>query len=75
VGELKIPSKLIIVVELTMEDIKCHVRIQSDLSAVVTSKNDLRQNYALACLLFNVAVEKIVRDTDIETTDAMLSRV
>jgi hypothetical protein len=33
-GKLEIPSKLIRMVKLTMEDTKSHVRIQSDLSAV-----------------------------------------
>jgi sorting nexin-29 len=61
-GELKIPSKLI-----RIEDSKTHVRVQSDLSAVVTSKNGLRQGDTLACLLFNIALEKTVRDADIQT--------
>jgi sorting nexin-29 len=54
-------------VKLTVEDNKSLVRIQTDLSAVVTSKNDPRQGDALACLLFNIALEKTVRDSDIQT--------
>jgi sorting nexin-29 len=72
VGELKIPGKLIRVVKLTVEDTKFHVRIKSDLTAVVIYKNGLRRSDALACLLSNIALEKIVRDIDIETNDAVL---
>jgi sorting nexin-29 len=66
-GKLKIPSKLIRMVKLRMEDTKSHVKIQSDLSAVATSKNGLRQGDVLACLLFNIGLEKIVRDVNIRT--------
>jgi hypothetical protein len=48
-------------VKLTMEDTKSHVRIQSDLSAVATSQNGLRQGDVPACLLFNIGLEKIVK--------------
>jgi hypothetical protein len=63
--ELKIPIKHIRMVKLTMENNKSHVRIQLDLSA--TYKNSFRQGDALVFLLFNVALENTVRDTDIQT--------
>jgi hypothetical protein len=66
-GELTIFNKFTRMVKLTMEDTKSHVRIQPDLSAVVTSKNGLGQGDALAYLLFNIALEKIVGDADIQT--------
>jgi sorting nexin-29 len=59
-------------VKLTMEDIKSHLRIQSDLSAVVTSMNGLGQGDALVCLLFNIALQKIAKDADILTNDKIL---
>jgi hypothetical protein len=46
-------------VKLTMGDTRSHVRTQSDVSAVVASKNGHRQGDALTCLLFNIALEKI----------------
>jgi sorting nexin-29 len=66
-GEMKILNNFIRMLKLTVGYTKSHARIQSELSAVVTSKNDLRQGDALACLLFNIALEKIVRDVDIKT--------
>jgi hypothetical protein len=65
-GKLKISSKLIRMVKLTMENTKSHVRIQSDLSAVATSKNGLRQGDVLTCLHFHIGLKKIVRDVNIQ---------
>jgi len=42
-----------------MENTKSQVRIQSDLSDSVTTKKGLRQGDSLACLLFNLAFEKV----------------
>jgi hypothetical protein len=49
-----------------MENTKSQVRIQSDLSDPITAKKGLRQGDSLACLLFNLALEKVVRDTGIQ---------
>jgi hypothetical protein len=70
-GEPKLPSKLIRVVKLTMGDTKSHVGMRSDLSAVITSKNGLRQGDALPCLLFNIVLDKLERDADIQTSDTV----
>jgi len=43
------------------------VRIQSDLSDSMTTKKGLRQDDSLACLLFNLAMEKVVRNAGIQT--------
>jgi sorting nexin-29 len=57
-----------------MKDPESHIRIQSDISAVVTPKNGLRQGDALACLLFNIVLEKIVRDAVIQTNGTILCK-
>ena len=65
--ELGIPYKLISLVKATMDNSQCRVRIQKDLSDIFTVKNGLRQGDSLACLLFNIALEKVVREAGIQT--------
>ena len=61
-GEMNIPQKLIALVKATMNNTQCRVKIQNRLSAPINIKNGIWQGDALACLLFNVALEKVVRD-------------
>jgi sorting nexin-29 len=66
-SEFKIPHKLIRLTRMTMEHTKSQVRIQSDLSDPITTKKGLRQGDSLACLLFNLALEKVIRNAGIQT--------
>jgi hypothetical protein len=61
-GELNIPQNLIALVKATMNNTQCRLKIQNKFSAPIHIKNGIRQGDALACLLFNVALEKVVRD-------------
>ena len=67
-GEFNIPNKLVRLTRTTMENTKSQVRIQSDLSDSILTKKDLRQGDSLACLLFNLALEKDVRNAGIQTS-------
>jgi len=50
-----------------MENTQSQVRIQCDLlSDVITTKKGLRQGDSLACLRFNLALEKVVRNAGIQ---------
>jgi hypothetical protein len=49
-----------------MENAKSQVRIQSDLSGSIIKKKGLRQGDSLACLLFSLALEKVVRNARIQ---------
>jgi hypothetical protein len=60
--ELNVPRKLIALVKATMNNTKCRVKIQKRLLEPITVKNGVRQGDALACLLFNIALEKVIRD-------------
>ena len=66
-GEFNIPNKLIRITRMTMENTKSQVRIQSDISDPITTKKGLRQGDPLACLLFILALEKVIRDAGIQT--------
>jgi hypothetical protein len=68
-----IPRKLIKLVQMTMAKAECLVTIQSYLSESLNVKNGLRQGDALACPLFNIALEKVVRESNIQTRVTLFS--
>ena len=66
-SEFNIPNKLIRLTRMTMANMKRQIRIQSDLSDPITTKKGVRQGDSLACLLFNLALEMVVRKAGIQT--------
>jgi sorting nexin-29 len=50
-------------VKATMENSQCQVKVHSELSRPLEVMNWLRQGDSLACLLFNLALEKLIRDS------------
>jgi sorting nexin-29 len=48
-----------------MEGTTAKVKVQNELSESFRIRNGLRQGDALACILFNTALEKIIRDANI----------
>jgi hypothetical protein len=70
-SEFNIPNKLIRLTRMTMENTKSQVRIQSDLSDPITMKKCLRQGDSLACLLFNLTLEMVVRKAGIQTNETI----
>ena len=73
-NEFDIPDKLVKLISLTLTDTKMRVKIQGDLSEPVDIENGVRQGDALACLLFNIALEKIIRDSKINTRSTIFSK-
>jgi sorting nexin-29 len=65
--ELGIQSKLIRLVKTTMTNVQGPVQIQSHLLEPISTTHGVRQGDALACLLFNIALEKVVWDLGIQT--------
>jgi sorting nexin-29 len=66
--ELNTPQKLTALVKTTMNNTQCQVQIQKKLSEPINTKNGVQQGDALACLLFNVALEKVIRYAAVNTT-------
>jgi sorting nexin-29 len=46
--------------------VKCRIKLQGQLSEPFFTQRGLRQGDALACLLFNIALEKVITDSGIE---------
>jgi sorting nexin-29 len=65
--ELGFPSKYIRLVKTTMSNVQCSVQIQSHLSDPIFTTCGMRQGDALACLLFNKTLEKVIWDLGIQT--------
>ena len=66
-NEFGIRVKLIKLVMTAMEVSQCQIEIQSDLLEPLQITNGVRQGNSLSCLLFNIALEKVVRDAGIQT--------
>ena len=64
--EMNIPQKMIALFKATMNKTQCQVMIQNSLSEPINVKNGFRQGDALACLLFNITLEKVIRDAAVE---------
>jgi sorting nexin-29 len=69
--EFGIPPKLITMVKTTMTNVQCSIRIQSHLSEPICTTCGVRQGDALACLLFNIALEKVIWDSGIQTRETI----
>jgi len=67
VKEMNITQKLIALVKATMNNTQCRVKIQNKLSEPINIVYGVRQGDALACLLFNTASEKVIRDAAVNT--------
>jgi sorting nexin-29 len=52
---------------INLREIRSQIRIQSTLSEPLPIRNGVHQGDALACLLFNIALEKVIRDVQINT--------
>lgn len=72
--EFKIPTKLVNLTGMTFKTVKCRIKIMSHLSEPFYTEKGLRQGDSLSCLLFNLALEKAVRDAEINTSGTILQR-
>jgi sorting nexin-29 len=63
--EFGLPLKLARLTQATMEGTTAKVKVQNELSESFHIQNGLMQEDALACILFNTALEKIIRDTNV----------
>jgi hypothetical protein len=59
---------------MTMKTVQCSVKIQNDISEQFETSNGLRQGDALACLLFNVVLEKVMRDASIMNSGTIYNK-
>lgn len=72
--ELGIPEKLVNLTKMTMQRVNCQIKIRDDTSEPFQAMNGLRQGDALSCLLFNIALEKSIRDSKVNTSGTLFNK-
>jgi hypothetical protein len=72
--ELGIPLKLVNLTKTTKRNVKCKVRIQNNPLPSLQSHHGLRQGGGLACVLFNLALGKVIRDASMETKGTTVNK-
>ena len=63
-----IPAKLIWQVRMTMTNVTCQVKVDGKLSRPFATSKGLHQGDGLACLLFNLTLERAIRDSRVKTS-------
>jgi hypothetical protein len=64
----KIPNKVVHLTEAILRRVTCSVKIYNDVSESFTTQRGVRQGDALTCVLFNLALEKVIQNAGIEKT-------
>lgn len=72
--EFGIPIYLVNLVRMTLLGVISKVKIGGDTSRAFTASRGFRQDGALYCVLFNLAIEKVIRDSKIATTGNILNK-
>lgn len=72
--EIGIPLKLVSLTRMTLTKTISAVRVQTDISEPFETFNGLRQGDALSCVLFNIVLDKCIRDSQIETTGTIYQK-
>ncbi|GFX08278.1 reverse transcriptase domain-containing protein [Trichonephila clavipes] len=72
--EFKIPKKLVNLTKATLKNVRCRIKIQKYLSEPFTTERGLRQGDLLACLLFNLVLEKCIRDSGLDRSGTLWNR-
>ncbi|GFX55353.1 reverse transcriptase domain-containing protein [Trichonephila clavipes] len=62
--EFEIPEKLVNLTKATLKNVRCRIKIQKYLSEPFTTERGLCQGDSLVCLLFNLVLEKCIRDRE-----------
>ncbi|GBM93960.1 hypothetical protein AVEN_106928-1 [Araneus ventricosus] len=72
--EFNIPTKLVNLTKASLSNVRCRVKIRNHLSESFTAERGLRQGDSLACLLFNLALEKCIRVSGLDRRSTLWNR-
>lgn len=73
--ELEIPEKLVNLAKMTLNGVKCKIKLGTNLSeCFFFTEKGLKQGDSLSCLLFNIALEKAIRDSGIQTRSTIFQK-
>ncbi|XP_062703839.1 uncharacterized protein LOC134286265 [Aedes albopictus] len=68
------PGKLTRLIKATMDGVQNCVRVSGELSSSFESRRGLRQGDGLSCLLFNIALEGVVRRAGLNSQGTILTK-
>jgi sorting nexin-29 len=74
VRDMGIPAKFIRLTKLTMTNNSAMDKLRNELSREFDIKEGVIQGDPLACLLFNISLEKVIRDAEIETRGTIFNK-
>jgi sorting nexin-29 len=69
-----IPAKIVRLIKMTMQESKAQVRIGGDLTDEFPVNNGLKQGDGLAPILFNFALEHIIRQLPVDTNSSLVNK-
>lgn len=67
------PPHLIELTKETLKHVECRIKVQNKISSPFNTHTGLRQGDPLSCLLFNIALEKAIRESGIRTKYTILN--
>lgn len=69
--ELQISPKITRMIKAVMAKTICKVKVQNELSKPFDITRGIRQGNGLACILFNLALEKVIRQSGVNRGDTI----
>jgi hypothetical protein len=69
-----IPMKLVKLTRAALKSVRSRVKIQGITSEIFEAKRGLRQGDSLSCYLFNVALERVIRDAKLDIRGNIYTR-
>jgi Reverse transcriptase (RNA-dependent DNA polymerase) len=73
-AEFGFPHKLIRLLKATLTDVECCVKVGGNLSGSFKSEVGLRQGDALSTMLFNIALEGVIRRAGVEMSGTVFTK-
>lgn len=73
--ELGYPKKLIDLSRMTLSHVRARIRIRNNLSDIFEAEEGLRQGDGLAALFFNIVLEKVIRESNVETSGTIFRKL
>jgi sorting nexin-29 len=72
--EFHIPRKLRCLMEIMLRNARCKIKTPNGITDPFDTKKGLQQGEALSCMLFNIALEKAVREANLNTRGTILHK-
>ena len=72
--EFGIPNKLRSLVKATQNKVRCKVKTPMGTSDIFYTQRGIRQGDALSCMIFNIVLEKAIREADLKVSGTIMNK-